>query len=174
MERLLLRVATRAYPYSHSCTCRPPCPRTPVPRAHARALQCSPAPTAAGLDWTEPPPPPPLKPKPKPAAPAPQYVVALYDFDAQADGDLDFKAGDRIEVVERTGSSEDWWTGRVGGRQGVFPGESAAPRGFFSGARRLSSPSCSLLFFFFGRRSWSVDACFLLVRGATGNYVQDA
>ena len=37
---------------------------------------------------------------------------------------LAFRAGDRIEVVERTGSTEDWWTGRVNGRQGVFPGES--------------------------------------------------
>ena len=35
---------------------------------------------------------------------------------------LDFKAGDRIEVVERTQSTEDWWTGRINGRQGVFPG----------------------------------------------------
>ncbi|KAL0945539.1 hypothetical protein HGRIS_014701 [Hohenbuehelia grisea] len=66
-----------------------------------------------------PPPPPPLKPKPKPAA---QYVVALYDFQAQADGDLSFRTGDRIEIVERTTSAEDWWTGRVNGQQGVFPG----------------------------------------------------
>ena len=51
-----------------------------------------------------------------------QYVVALYDFAAQADGDLDFRAGDRIEVVERTESTEDWWTGRLNGVQGVFPG----------------------------------------------------
>ena len=50
--------------------------------------------------------------------------MALYDFEAQADGDLDFKAGGRIEVVERTESSEDWWTGRLNGRQGVFPGTS--------------------------------------------------
>lgn len=49
--------------------------------------------------------------------------MALYDFSAQADGDLDFKAGDRIEVVERTDSAEDWWTGRLDGRTGVFPGE---------------------------------------------------
>ncbi|KAH8101590.1 BAR-domain-containing protein [Cristinia sonorae] len=66
-----------------------------------------------------PPPPPPLKPKPKPAV---EYVVALYDFEAQADGDLDFKAGDRIEVVEKSDSTEDWWTGRLNGKQGVFPG----------------------------------------------------
>ncbi|KAI0693634.1 BAR-domain-containing protein [Cytidiella melzeri] len=69
-----------------------------------------------------PPPPPPLKPKPKVAEPERHYVVALYDFEAQAEGDLDFKAGDRIEVVEKTDSTEDWWTGRIDGRQGVFPG----------------------------------------------------
>ncbi|KAF8665117.1 hypothetical protein AX16_000584 [Volvariella volvacea WC 439] len=68
-----------------------------------------------------PPPPPPLKPKPK-VAPKPQYVVALYDFTAQADGDLSFSVGDRIEIVEKTPSSEDWWTGRLNGVQGVFPG----------------------------------------------------
>lgn len=68
-----------------------------------------------------PPPPPPLKPKPKPT-PKVQYVVALYDFVAQADGDLSFNAGDRIELVEKTQSSEDWWTGRLNGQQGVFPG----------------------------------------------------
>ncbi|PPQ95640.1 hypothetical protein CVT26_008669 [Gymnopilus dilepis] len=68
-----------------------------------------------------PPPPPPLKPKPKPA-PQVKYVVALYDFAAQADGDLSFSAGDRIELVEKTESAEDWWTGRLNGVQGVFPG----------------------------------------------------
>jgi len=59
--------------------------------------------------------------KPKPAPPV-NYVVALYDFAAQAEGDLDFKVGDRIEVVERSESAEDWWTGRLDGRTGVFPG----------------------------------------------------
>lgn len=67
----------------------------------------------------KPPPPPPLKPKPKTEK---QYVVALYDFEAQADGDLSFRAGDRIEVVHKTNSSEDWWTGKLNGAQGVFPG----------------------------------------------------
>jgi amphiphysin len=60
-----------------------------------------------------------LKPKPKAA----QYVVALYDFEAQADGDLSFSTGDRIEIVEKTASSEDWWTGKLNGVQGVFPGK---------------------------------------------------
>jgi hypothetical protein len=59
-----------------------------------------------------------MKPKPAPV----NYVVALYDFAAQADGDLDFKVGDRIEVIERSESAEDWWKGRLDGRIGVFPG----------------------------------------------------
>lgn len=69
-----------------------------------------------------PPPPPPTKPK-SGASPAPQYVTALYDYTAQADGDLSIRAGDRIQLVERTASAEDWWTG-VGpdGSRGVFPG----------------------------------------------------
>lgn len=67
------------------------------------------------------PPPPPIKPKPG-AALTKSYVVALYDYTATADGDLSFKAGDRIEVTERTASTDDWWTGIVDGQKGVFPG----------------------------------------------------
>ncbi|KAK7468492.1 BAR adaptor protein Hob1 [Stygiomarasmius scandens] len=76
---------------------------------------------AAAAAKKAPPPPPPLKPKPK-LAPKPQFVVALYDFEAQAEGDLSFNVGDKIEIVERTNSAEDWWTGRLNGVQGVFPG----------------------------------------------------
>lgn len=68
---------------------------------------------------------PPPVPSSKPVAAAKaqvQYVVALYDYTAQAEGDLTFRAGDRIEVVERSGSTEDWWTGKLGVQQGVFPG----------------------------------------------------
>jgi len=89
----------------------------------------APPPYSAGAGSTNtvankrPPPPIPVsKPKPKAAEPPKMYVVALYDFAAQADGDLEFKAGDRIELVERTPNAEDWWTGKLNGRQGVFPG----------------------------------------------------
>ncbi|GMK55211.1 hypothetical protein CspeluHIS016_0202670 [Cutaneotrichosporon spelunceum] len=67
-----------------------------------------------------PPPPPPLK--PKPGSPPRQFCTAIFDYEAQAQGDLSFSAGDRIEIVERTDSAEDWWTGKVNGRQGIFPG----------------------------------------------------
>ncbi|KAL0581405.1 BAR adaptor protein Hob1 [Marasmius crinis-equi] len=93
-------------------TASPP-PYSPSPAGTAAA--------AAAASKRAPPPPPPLKPKPS-FGPKPQFVVALYDFDAQADGDLSFKTGDRIEIVEKTTSAEDWWTGRLNGQQGVFPG----------------------------------------------------
>ncbi|RCI04493.1 hypothetical protein CU098_006465 [Rhizopus stolonifer] len=50
------------------------------------------------------------------------YVVALYDYEAQAEGDLSFKKDDKIEVVEKTRDANDWWTGRLRGVVGVFPG----------------------------------------------------
>ena len=71
--------------------------------------------------------PPPPKPKPKPhqltAAPNVETVTALYDYAAAQDGDLSFSAGDRIEVVTRTDNPNEWWTGKVNGRQGQFPGK---------------------------------------------------
>ncbi|KAF9428524.1 hypothetical protein BGZ94_002064 [Podila epigama] len=51
-----------------------------------------------------------------------KMAVALYDYDAQQEGDLSFRKDDRIEIVERKPSMDDWWTGRLNGRQGVFPG----------------------------------------------------
>lgn len=95
----------------------PPPPYTPPYNPGAGS-----AAAAAGAKRA-PPPPPALKPKPKPPVPAVHYVVALYDFEAQADGDLSFNTGDRIELVEKTENTEDWWTGRLNGVQGVFPGK---------------------------------------------------
>lgn len=48
-------------------------------------------------------------------------VVALYTFDADQDGDLGFRKGDIITIVKRTDKTEDWWTGRIGDRVGIFP-----------------------------------------------------
>ena len=68
--------------------------------------------------------PPPPKPKPKrlTGAPAAEMVTALYDYAAQADGDLSFRAGDVIEIITRTQSENEWWTGRLDGKEGQFPG----------------------------------------------------
>jgi len=79
--------------------------------------------------------PPPPKPKPSrfSGVPASQTCTALYDYEAQAEGDLSFNAGEIIEIVQRGASENEWWTGKVGGRQGQFPGK------------------CFLFFYFFSR-----------------------
>jgi amphiphysin len=66
----------------------------------------------------KPPPPPPPK---KIASFGAQYVTAMYDFDSHTAGDLSFREGDRIRVIKKTDSSQDWWEGEVNGRQGSFP-----------------------------------------------------
>lgn len=57
------------------------------------------------------------------AAPAlrQDQAVALYTFDADQEGDLGFKKGDIITILKRTDKKEDWWTGRIGSRVGIFP-----------------------------------------------------
>ncbi|KAI8621780.1 hypothetical protein BC830DRAFT_111125 [Chytriomyces sp. MP71] len=54
------------------------------------------------------------------------YVTALYDYQAQAEGDLSFMRDDRIEVIERTQDPNDWWTGNLRGVTGIFPGNYVA------------------------------------------------
>jgi amphiphysin len=68
--------------------------------------------------------PPPPKPKPSrlSGAPAVETVTALYDYEAQAEGDLSFSTGDVIEIVTRTNNENEWWIGKIAGRQGQFPG----------------------------------------------------
>ena len=50
-----------------------------------------------------------------------QYVTALFEFEGQNAGDLSFREGDRIRVVKRTESTDDWWDGELNGRVGAFP-----------------------------------------------------
>lgn len=57
---------------------------------------------------------------PPPPRPA-NFVTALYDFDGHQSGDLAFREGDRIKVVQRTKSTDDWWEGELGGIRGQFP-----------------------------------------------------
>ena len=72
--------------------------------------------------------PPPPKPKPSglrsnPMSPQIPTAVALYDYEAQAAGDLSFMTGDVIEVTQKGATENEWWTGTLNGRQGQFPGE---------------------------------------------------
>lgn len=78
--------------------------------------------SAAALAKKKPAPPPP-KPKPKSlVVPKVETATAMYDFEAQAEGDLTFSAGETIEIVSRTQNTNEWWVGKAGGKEGQFPG----------------------------------------------------
>lgn len=68
--------------------------------------------------------PPPPKPKPSHLSgmPAPDRATALYDYEAQAMGDLSFTTGDVIEIVQKGATENEWWTGTLNGKTGQFPG----------------------------------------------------
>jgi len=78
--------------------------------------------SAAAFSALGKPKPPPPKPKPKALVFQAEKATAMYDFESQAEGDLDFKAGDVIEIVQRTSNENEWWTGKVHGVTGQFPG----------------------------------------------------
>ncbi|KAF9298367.1 hypothetical protein BGZ88_007020 [Linnemannia elongata] len=66
-------------------------------------------------------PPPPAPSAPPVMAAKPVFVTALYDYAGEQPTDLSFSKGDRISVVKKTESTNDWWTGRLNGREGAFP-----------------------------------------------------
>ncbi|KAI8366780.1 uncharacterized protein BYT42DRAFT_587856 [Radiomyces spectabilis] len=74
-----------------------------------------PAPYAGDVKRAPPPPPPSRKPQMEPTA------RALYAFTGEQDGDLSFQEGDIITIVQKSDSTDDWWTGKLGHRQGMFP-----------------------------------------------------
>ncbi|KCV73177.1 hypothetical protein H696_00720 [Fonticula alba] len=50
------------------------------------------------------------------------YAHAAYDYQSDTPGDLSFTSGQRIAIIKRTPSQEDWWTGRLdNGQSGIFP-----------------------------------------------------
>ncbi|KAK7468623.1 hypothetical protein VKT23_003127 [Stygiomarasmius scandens] len=48
-------------------------------------------------------------------------AIALYDFQAAEPGDLGFNKGEVIVITEKSDSIDDWWTGKIGERKGIFP-----------------------------------------------------
>lgn len=46
-------------------------------------------------------------------------VRALYDHEAEEEDELNFKAGDAVEVVEKLEGG--WWRGSCRGKEGLFP-----------------------------------------------------
>lgn len=65
----------------------------------------------------KPPPPPPKR----MASNTPIFVIAIYGFQGQEAGDLSFREGDRIKVIKKTDSTDDWWDGELRGHKGRFP-----------------------------------------------------
>ncbi|CUA76013.1 hypothetical protein RSOLAG22IIIB_02019 [Rhizoctonia solani] len=78
------------------------------PVAPAYAGTSSPAPASA------------LK-RPVPPPPAGPQCKAMWDYnlDGLLKDDLSFRAGDIIQIVKE--DNADWWTGRLNGREGMFP-----------------------------------------------------
>jgi SH3 domain-containing YSC84-like protein 1 len=74
-------------------------------------------------------------PKPKPARPTapkpvfgakkaslgPNEAIAKFTFEPDQPGDLGFKKGEIITIIKKTENATDWWTGRIGEREGIFP-----------------------------------------------------
>ena len=52
---------------------------------------------------------------------APGQAIAKFTFEPDQPGDLGFKKGEIITIIKKTESETDWWTGRVGDREGIFP-----------------------------------------------------
>ena len=46
---------------------------------------------------------------------------ALFNFKGELDCDLEFRKGQRIAILTRTESQNDWWEGRVNDKTGIFP-----------------------------------------------------
>ncbi|PSN75491.1 DUF500-domain-containing protein [Corynespora cassiicola Philippines] len=67
----------------------------------------------------------PTAPKPvfgaKRASMGPDQAIAKFTFDPDQPGDLGFKKGEIITILKRTDNETDWWTGRIGEREGIFP-----------------------------------------------------
>ncbi|KAL2135028.1 hypothetical protein VTI74DRAFT_10065 [Chaetomium olivicolor] len=73
-----------------------------------------------------PPPPPPPK-RTTSTAKQEEWVVAQYGFPGEGEGDLAFQPGDRIRVLKKTGTDQDWWVGELGGVKGNFPANYCKP-----------------------------------------------
>ncbi|KAM7286727.1 dynamin-binding protein, partial [Ixodes scapularis] len=74
-----------------------------------------------------------------PVLPGQQLFAATADFSSDVDGDLSFRCGDLIVGVSAV--DDNWWRGRLGGRDGIFP---------LSHAWQLEAPKTS-------RGPWKAD-----------------
>lgn len=101
----------------------PPPPYSPAGIGSASSSTTASPSLGAAIAAKKKPPPPKPKPNRLSGVPAAETVTALYDYEAQAEGDLSFTTGEVIEIVSRTQNENEWWTGRIDARQGQFPGD---------------------------------------------------
>jgi len=47
------------------------------------------------------------------------FVEALFDHEAEEEDELNFSAGDMVEVIDKPDGG--WWRGRFNGKEGLFP-----------------------------------------------------
>ena len=57
---------------------------------------------------------------PKTSADGSKWANALYQFDASEGDELAIKPGDHIKLIAAP-DDEDWWTGELNGKRGIFP-----------------------------------------------------
>ncbi|KAF5384753.1 hypothetical protein D9757_006263 [Collybiopsis confluens] len=90
-------------------------------------------------------------------------AIALYNFEGVELGDLSLKKGDVITITQKSDSSEDWWTGTIDDRKGIFPANfvevvynshlNIDVRNFMSGIFNPPLPITSPLDFFYDPRT---------------------
>nr|1K76_A Chain A, SEX MUSCLE ABNORMAL PROTEIN 5 [Caenorhabditis elegans]1KFZ_A Chain A, SEX MUSCLE ABNORMAL PROTEIN 5 [Caenorhabditis elegans] len=54
-----------------------------------------------------------------------KFVQALFDFNPQESGELAFKRGDVITLINK--DDPNWWEGQLNNRRGIFPSNYVAP-----------------------------------------------
>ncbi|XP_014879210.1 unconventional myosin-If-like, partial [Poecilia latipinna] len=133
---------SRAHPNQHADTTyssphkQPRPPNAPLPKLDSQRNRRGPAPNQhnqGNLDFLNVPdqgmsgkqrkrsishrPPPAPKPQPRPQGPR---CRALYQYIGQDTDEISFEANDVFDLVKEDPSG--WWTGRIRGREGLFPG----------------------------------------------------
>ncbi|KAL5535232.1 hypothetical protein ACEPAF_3326 [Sanghuangporus sanghuang] len=48
-------------------------------------------------------------------------AIALFDFNPVEPGDLGFRKGQVIIITKKSDKTDDWWTGKLDGKEGIFP-----------------------------------------------------
>ncbi|KAI8951549.1 SH3 domain-containing protein [Xylaria longipes] len=93
-------------------------PSTSSTAASTTSINTSASGSSVAFAKKKPPPPPPKRISSRQLE---EFVVAQYAFSGQGAGDLSFREGDRIRIVKKTDTLDDWWVGELGGVRGSFP-----------------------------------------------------